>query len=279
MAVDRKTGAVIWKRHIDQGLAAAVIVDRRIYAGGYDGNAYGLDLMKGRVLWKHDYLVYAPKDPPGFDGRRARLGDRPARPCGASCDGQTVIFPVFDQCRLLAIDCKTGARRWAFQTKGWMLGQPTITDHYVFAGSQDRHFYCIDKDKGKLVWQFETASRVEAPCAVTGRRVFFGSCDANLYCLSKDTGEVQWKFTTSKQKEFGGPLYAQPIVSGDTVYLPAMEGHVYAINAQSGELKWKLRPSKHSEIDGSFTDGKRIYITTRRNFEKEGEDALYVLSK
>ena len=58
-----------------------------------------------------------------------------------------------------------------------------------------------------------------------------------------------------------------------------MEGQMYAIDAESGELKWKVRPSKDSEIDGSFTDGKRIYITTRRTLENKGKDALYVLGR
>lgn len=211
VAVDRKTGVVIWKRHIDRGLAAPVIVGKRIYSGGYGGKAYALDLTKGEVLWKHDYLSDAPEDPPGFDGERARLGDRPARPCAASCDGETVFFSVFDQCRLIALGCKTGKRRWAFRTKGWMLGRPTITDHSVFVGSQDKHFYCIDKEAGHLVWKFKTGSRVEAPCAVTDRHVFFGSCDANLYCLSKNTGEVQWKLATAKRKKFAGPSILSPL--------------------------------------------------------------------
>jgi serine/threonine-protein kinase len=279
MALDRKTGDVVWERLIAPGLAGPVVVNKRVYAAGYDGSAYALDLIKGSVLWQHDYLADAPEDPPGFDGQRARIGDRPARPGAASCDGETVFFSAFDQCRAIALDSKTGARRWAFRTEGWMYMQPAISDQQVFVGSQDKHFYCIEKATGKLVWKFKTGSRVEAAAAVTDRHVFFGSCDANLYCLDKATGALQWQYATAKRGKGGGPIYSQPIVSGDTVYLPAMEGQVYALDAASGQLKWQLRPSEDSEIDGSFTDGKRLYIATRPTFEKKGEEAMYVLGK
>ncbi len=279
VAVDRKTGTVVWRQLIDQGLAGPVIVNKRVYAAGYDGKAYALDLVTGRMLWQHDYLSDAPEDPPGFDGNRARLGDRPTRPGKTSSDGETVFFCVFDQCRVIALDCKTGQRQWAFRTEGWMLMRPTITDEHVFVGSQDKHFYCIDKATGKQVWKFKTGSRVEAAAAVTDRHVYFGSCDANLYCLDQRTGELQWTSTTIKRPKYGGPIYEQPIASGDLIYLPAMEGQLYAVSASSGELKWQLRPSEASEIDGSFTDGKRVYIATRKNFDKLGEDSLYVLGK
>ncbi len=279
VAVDRATGRTIWQRDTSQGLAGAVIVDKRVYAGGYDGNAYCLNLASGDVLWTHDYLEDAPEDPPGFVGKRARLGDRPARPREASCDGTILMFAVFDQCRLIALDCQTGKRLWAFQTEGWMLGRPTISDKYVFAGSQDKHFYCVNKADGSLVWKFKTGARIEAPGAVTKDRVFFGSCDANLYCVDKDSGQLQWKYATQKRKKFGGPIYEQPLVSGGTVFLPTMEGQIYAIKAKTGKQIWKIRPSRKSEIDGSFSNGKQLFVTTRVNFEDEGEDALYVLGK
>lgn len=80
VAIDRKAGLVMWKRNIKAGLAAPVIVEKRVYAGGYDGDVVALDLLTGQLLWQHDYLADAPEDPPDFDGKRARFGDRRARP-------------------------------------------------------------------------------------------------------------------------------------------------------------------------------------------------------
>ena len=232
-----------------------------------------MDLKTGAVLWTHDFLGDAPKDPPGFDGTSARVLDHKARPGTPSCDGETVIFPVFDQCRIVALDARSGKRRWDFKTQGWTYGRPAITDRQVFVGSQDEHFYGVDKETGRLVWKFKTGSRIEASCAASGGFVYVGSCDGNLYCLRQDDGALEWKFATDKRKDFGSPIYAQPVVSGNTVYLAAMEGQVYAVSADTGKLKWRLRPSESSEIDGSFTDGKRWFVTTRRTNDAAGENA------
>jgi eukaryotic-like serine/threonine-protein kinase len=278
-SINQKTGELLWHTAIQHGLAAPVVIDNQIFAAGYDGHAYCLDGHDGAVVWAHDYLKDAPDDPPGFDGDRARFGDIRARPRPASTDGDLFVFAVFDQCRLIAIDCKTGERRWDFKTKGWMLGRPTITDKYVFAGSQDKNFYCVDKRDGRQVWEFATGSRIEASASAKGNRVVFGSCDANLYCLHQDSGEVFWSYATEKRKKNGGPIYEQPLLAGETVYLPTMEGTVYAINLVTGNKVWSLRPSRNSEIDGSFSDGKNLFVTTRLNSEKEGEDALYLIGK
>lgn len=277
--VERHSGALLWNQEVAQGLAGPAIVGMSIYAAGSDGKVYAFDLDTGKILWKHDYLHDAPPDPPGFDGNRARFSDNPARPCPIATDGRTIFFSVFDQCRVLAVDCETGTRRWAFQTQGWVLGTPAVAEEFVFIGSQDDFLYCINKQTGAEVWKFQTNARVEADPAVNDKFVYFGSCDANLYCLEKQTGKLVWKFQTEKRKKFGGPIYEQTLLTPSTVYLPVMAGLVYAIDANSGKQKWQFRPSADSEIDGSFTDGKRLFLLTRVNVDGAGEEAIYALGQ
>ena len=273
--LDRYTGAILWDRPVAEGLAAPVIFKERIFAAGNDGWVYAFDLHNGEELWNHDFVVDAPDDPPGFDGASARFGDQPARPRPIATDGETLFFCVFDQCRVIAVDLKTGQRRWAFQTKGWMFCRPAVTAKYVLVGSQDKHFYCIDKRTGQEVWKFKTNSRVEAAPASDGKRVFAGSCDANLYCCDIETGELLWKRATQKRKKYGGPIYEQAFLASEIVYLPTMEGQVYAFNKSDGQVNWQFRPSENSEIDLSFTDGKRLFVGTRLNIKNEGEQAVF----
>ncbi|MDB4793068.1 PQQ-binding-like beta-propeller repeat protein [bacterium] len=277
--VERHSGAVLWSKSIIQGLSTPVIYNERIFAASPNGKAYAFDLNSGEILWEHDYLHDAPPDPRGFDGNRARFGDKPARPGAASTDGKIVYFSVFDQCRVVAIDCLSGERHWAFNTQGWMLCRPAISEKYVLAGSQDDHVYCIDKETGKEAWKFKTNSRVEASPSTDGEHVFIGSCDANLYCLDIETGEKVWHTKTEKRKKYGGPIYEQAFITKDVIYLPSMEGQVYALNKSNGKLLWQVRPSEGSEIDMSFTDGKRLFAGTRLNFDDEGDEAFYCLGK
>lgn len=277
--VERHSGAVLWSKLIYQGLSAPVIYNERIFAASPNGKAYAFDLNTGEILWEHDYLHDAPPDPPGFDGNRARFGDKPARPGATSTDGKTVFFSVFDQCRVVAIDCQTGKRNWAFNTQGWMYARPAISEKYVLVGSQDEFVYCIEKKTGKEVWKFKTNSRVEASPATDGTHVFIGSCDANLYSLDLKSGKKVWHFKTQKRKKYGGPIYEQAVIAKDVIYLPSMEGQVYALNKSTGKLLWQVRPSPQSEIDMSFTDGKRLFVGTRQNFDDEGEEAFYCLGE
>ncbi|MFK7735355.1 MAG: hypothetical protein AB8B50_04955 [Pirellulaceae bacterium] len=36
---------------------------------------------------------------------------------------------------------------------------------------------------------------------------------------------------------------------------------------------------RHSEIDGSLTDGTRIYVTTRLNSDDKGEKTIYAIGE
>src|SRR6187200_2644921 len=96
-----------------------------------------------------------PASPLGFEGEKARLENKPARPRIAACDGITLFQPIFDQSRLIARDCKTGKPRWSFQANGWIFDHPVVTDTSVFIGSQDKNEYCFDKATGKVTWTFK----------------------------------------------------------------------------------------------------------------------------
>ena len=74
--------------------------------------------------------------PPGFDGDRARFTGTAARPRTAASDETAIFLPIFDQSRIAVIDLKAGRRRRSFQAKGWIYGEPTVTEDKVFFGSR-----------------------------------------------------------------------------------------------------------------------------------------------
>jgi outer membrane protein assembly factor BamB len=276
-AVQRRTGKAIWRSVMPKGVAGPTCTKDTVFAGGADGNVYACDLRTGRVKWKHDYVTDRPKDPKGFDGERARFPDRPARPMHAATDGKTVFLSVFDQCRTLAIDAETGERRWAFETKGWMHGRPTVGEHGVFVSSQDDHFYGIDKDMGNQTWKVKTKSRNEAAAAISKSLVVFGSCDGNIYAVNKAMGNVVWEYETEKGGRAGAPIYSQPLISKETVYLAAMRGKIYALDLKTGKLKWKFEPLADSEINcDPQVDAGRLFLTTRLD-DGKGESAVVAI--
>ncbi len=147
-----------------------------------------------------------------------------------------------------------------------MHGRPAIGPRNVIVGSQDRHFYAIDKEMGKLTWKVKTRARNEATAAPTERFVYFGSCDANVYAVDQVVGRVSWKFATDHEEGRGAPIYSCPLVIGEIVYVAAMSGKVYALQRKTGKLLWSLRPVADSQLNSDLvTDGGRLFVTTRKD--------------
>lgn len=274
--LDRETGKELWHADVG-GLDGPACTADRVIAASSDGKAYAFSLRDGRKVWEHDYVEDAPPDPEGLSGESARFGGKAARPGHATTDGSLVVVPVFDQCRAVAVDVATGKRAWAFQTQGWMGARPTFGPRNVMLGSQDRHIYAVDTTTGKLAWKHKTGGRLSGSARATERFAFVGSCDAFLYCVDQVVGHVKWRYETEHQKGRGAPLYSRPLLLGDAVYLAAMSGKLYAVDRKTGAQRWKMTPVKDSEPNSDlFTDGERLFLSTRRDGDK-GRGAIVAI--
>jgi len=283
-AIRRDTGNVVWDCPIELGAGEAtpLPVGNRLFASAYDGMAYALDRTTGAVLWKHDFGVDAPPDPPGddFASKRARVGKTVARPNGSACDGKLFIQCVFDQSRVIALDCETGERRWAFQAAGWISPAPTIVDDRVYIASQDTHLYCLDRATGKLLWKFKSPSWLASQVAVHDGSVFLPCHGGRLFQLSVVSGEKIQTFEATDESDRKSMTYSFPILAGKNVYFAIGSGQLYAVDIATNKLSWKLRPSEGSELfTDPATDGHRIFVTSRKSIDKKGEHAIIAVGR
>ena len=250
----------------------------RIFVGGNDGNLYALDAKTGEQVWASDFIADAPPDPPGFSGEQARLSKTKARPSALASDGETIFLSVFDQCRIVAVNAANGKRLWSFQTGGWVYGSAVATKQHVFFGSQDKNFYCLDKQTGRKVWSHQTKGRIESGGAVDDKFVYFGSCDGGVYCLNQNDGELRWRFAVDQRDGGNSAIYLVPLLHNGVVYFAAGEGQAYAVDQRTGELKWKVRPIKGSELYCSpTTDGALFFVVTRAESKERGEPSLVAI--
>ena len=278
MALNRSDGTRRWPAHIDRP-GAPLKAGPTLFVAGGDGVVYAFNAETGTIQWERNVLDNLV-DPPGFDGNRARSDRSPARPSQCACDGQTLYQSIFDQCRVVAIDCETGRERWSFQSGGWIHGNATMTADCVLVGSQDQHCYCLDKRTGAMRWKFHTGARIESGPAVRGDSVFIPSCDGTLYRINLKTGEAVWKFRTTPDQPTQTAIYSAPLLLHDSVCFAAGEGQFYAVDIASGELRWKFRPSEHSEMYSSpATDGRRIFVQVRAASGGRGENAIIAIDE
>jgi outer membrane protein assembly factor BamB len=277
IALNRRDGTRRWQTHVDRP-GAPLKAGQTLFVAGGDGVVYAFDSATGDVRWERNYLD-GLVDPPGFDGKRARFDRSQARPSNCASDGETFFQSVFDQCRVVALDCETGRQRWSFQSQGWIHGNAAVTDSFVVVGSQDDHCYCLNKKTGIVVWKFGTGSRIESGPAVRGDAVFIPSCDGFLYCVDLKSGEARWKFRTTPEPQGNSAIYSAPLLIRDAVCFAAGDGQLYAVKVDNGELLWKIRPSENSEMYSSpATDGRRIFVQVRTS-DGKGENAVIAIDE
>ncbi|MEK6259980.1 MAG: PQQ-binding-like beta-propeller repeat protein [Planctomycetota bacterium] len=279
-ALRRDNGHVVWQHEIEHGAGEStpIPVGDHVFASGYNGRAYCLKRATGAAVWQHDFAEDAPADQPGFDGAQARFQNIVARPNGSACDGELFVQCVFDQSRVIALDCTTGKRRWTFQAGGWISPAPTIAGGRVYVASQDKHLYCLDRTTGVVVWKFQTPSWLSSRVAVHAGQVFLPHNGGRLYQLAADTGQLIRTLEPPDEADRAGLVYSFPIIANKTAYFASGKGQVFAFDIESGKLRWKLRPSENSELFTSpVTDGHLIFVTTRPTQDKGGESVIVAI--
>ncbi len=277
-ALARRTGGRFWSRRLTGNAteSSPLIVNDRIIVGDSSGTITALD-FDGSVLWTYD--VANDDREKRESEERGRGGTGAARPRTAASDGTIVYQPIFDQSRIVAIDLKAGKRRWGFQAKGWIYGEPAVTDQKVFFGSQDQQLYCLDKTRKSLLWSFPTTSRIEAGVAVAHGSVFCGSCDGRVFRVDAEKGKEIWSYQTPRS-EASPSIYSAPLCTDDAVYFGSFDGHLYCLKIDDGTLKWRFQPVPGAEITGApQSDGRRIVLAMRRNRKNQGENAIVILSE
>lgn len=273
-ALDPRTGEPLWVTPVKAGLAGPACGPETIVAGGGDGSIHGFSLRTGEHLWATDVLGDAPPDPPGFSGQNARFDD-PARPSGAAVEGDLAVVALFDQCRAVAVDARTGERRWSFRTQGWMRPTPEIHGDTVFLGSQDRHLYAVDRNTGAQRWKFATGSRISGAALAAEGRVYFGSCDTFVYALDAASGELAWKHAVEDHEGRTSAIYGRPVLHDRTLCIATLGGDLYGLDAGSGDRRWATEPLAGSDInsDLQLAEG-RIVMSTRKRSEESGESVV-----
>jgi len=249
LALDRKTGASVWKTDINQGgfppsihaknthatCTAACDGERLFVAFHHHDKIEAVALsLEGKVLWRRDMGTFLPK--------QYQYGYAPSP---VVFEGTVIFAAEFDGAGagyLIALDRKTGEVVWKTPRPAQtsysspVVGKVAGREQLLISGCNMVSSY--DPTNGKSLWS--TPGTTSATCgtmAWEGDLVFAsgGYPKPETICVKADgSGKVMWK---NNQK-----CYEQSML----VY----EGHVYALNdngiafcwkAADGEEMWKER--------------------------------------
>jgi outer membrane protein assembly factor BamB len=85
---------------------------------------------------------------------RVKVGRRSS---AAVIADQTAFVADIDGHRVLALDTRTGRRRWSYTAGGRVDSPPTVESGRVLFGARDGWVYCLRADDGRLIWRFRAA--------------------------------------------------------------------------------------------------------------------------
>lgn len=223
-----------------------LVADGVVYESGNLGRIFANDVRTGKALWVFDAQIRFPM------GVVPSWGARVSRGVGLWEDK---VFIGTGDCRLIAVDRKTGTQRWEAQacdpkeTKT-ITGAPRVGGGKVFIGNSNGdsgigrgHVDAFDAATGKHLWRFYTIPGDPAK----------GFESKAMEMASKTWGKEYWKKTgggsawdaLTYDPELNllyigtdGPAPFNPMARGDGRGDELFTNSIVALNADTGEYVW-----------------------------------------
>lgn len=186
-----KEGKLRWKKRFEEEITSGIEENnRQIYFGTANGSFFALNQDNGEKLWS-------------FQTGEA-IRSKPVVARGIimfGCDDHNLYFLT-----------GKGALIDRFNFKDKIQAPLTIDGDFLYLGSEDRYFYCIDIKKRKQRWKVKTGSQTYIPPVVDENRVFFLCWNGVLYCLNKKNGTILWWNTVPSRSFYHLEIIEKKIV-------------------------------------------------------------------
>lgn len=239
VALDAKSGDVIWRQRVDAPVAGAPATDgSAVYVSGIDGSAWSVDAASGKVIWQ---VVGTPGKAAYVGTSAPTIGDR------------AVIFPSAAGDLMAVLKIGGGTKIWQSSLAGKRLGRAyaltydvtgdaVIAGKTLFAGSGSGRTVAMSASSGERIWS--AGEGALGPVAVAGGSIFLVNDEAKLVRLDAATGEVIWSvempyFTKDKIKKRKG-IFAHygPVLAGGRVMVVSSDGLLRAFDPTDGTLAY-----------------------------------------
>jgi outer membrane protein assembly factor BamB len=144
-ALNRSSGEEVWAYEAGAGIGSGTgFDDARAFVISRDGVVHGVDKVTGNGLWtfktggekQWDYWDYYLSTP---------LADQQ----------DSLYFGTGDH-HVYALNKRSGALRWKFETGAILHGDPVLSGEKFIVGSIDGKMYAHDRTNGKALWPYKT---------------------------------------------------------------------------------------------------------------------------
>jgi outer membrane protein assembly factor BamB len=234
VAVDAKTGAVVWRQTVSGPMRGAPTVrGGRVFVVTVDNQTHALAAEDGAVLWTHS----------GISETASLLaGTSPA------VDGNTVVVP-YSSGELFALRVDNGSIVWqdslstVRRTENVaaltdIRGRPAIDRGRVYAIGNADLLVCIDMRTGRRLWEKEIGG-VQSPW-VAGDYLYVLTNANEVVALEARSGRIIWvtqmqTWDDPKDKE-GRIMWVGPVLASDRLILGNSQGKLVALSPYTGDM-------------------------------------------
>ncbi|MFC3570371.1 PQQ-binding-like beta-propeller repeat protein [Paracoccus simplex] len=236
VALDARTGGVVWRQKVDAPISGAPTVqDGVVYVLGRDATGWAVRANDGKVLWRAF----------GNDGMAGVMGV-----AAPAVSGSTVVFP-FATGELMGVDGASGSQIWTANVAGQRLGRavgyfrdvtgdPVIAGGTVYAGTSSGRVAAFELATGAMKW--EAREGASSPVVPAGNSVFLVNDQAQLLRLDAANGARVWaqklpyftKQIIRKQDKVWN--HYGPVLAGSKLYLASSDGYLRVFDPASGAL-------------------------------------------
>jgi outer membrane protein assembly factor BamB len=216
-ALDALTGKEKWKfktrdqpgMHLLEGIQASPVIDDSIvYFGARDGYFYALHANNGDTAWTFS-------------------ADNSWVLTTAAVQDGTVYFGTSDTYMMMALDSKTGRKKYSLKASGYLYSSPAIVGHTAYYGDFSGNFYSLDLQSEGKQWQvFSTDGRKENADRILNEK---GELDFSFTAGAQDLALYETSVDVMHEFYNLGSIVSSPAVSGNTVCFGSADGYIYSL--------------------------------------------------
>jgi outer membrane protein assembly factor BamB len=273
-------GRVCWRTPLGGQVRGVPVVDEaRVYATACDGRLTCLDLRDGGDVWSRPVVEHAVTIAASpvlvaehgrtraivvatYGRRRDRQGGRVVafNPRGQHVwapvevdgnvastpvvDGQTLYLTTYAQHpsrgALVALDVRTGKRRWTFARRRapgergtcGLRAAPCVHRGTVYVASLDHHLYALDAKTGEVRWQHDLGKGSACRPIWLRGLILVGTNDGNVHAVDAETGARAWAYP------LGGRIFTTPRPFAGGALVASQRGELAALPWHLGRYAW-----------------------------------------
>jgi outer membrane protein assembly factor BamB len=203
--VDRESGEVLWRSHLDGSVRSGPLLDEdRLYVATESqprGRVYAVRLRDGRQLWRTPAgSITAPL---AFDGE--------------------AIYAASEDGLVLRLDPEHGKVLWRRPLSGAIRAGPLATATGLVVATTNDTLYLLDRQTGAVHSQVSLPGAVLGTPATDGRRVYLATTNGRVVAVDLASWSVTW------ERAAGDAVYGAPALLADTLFVLARDGRLSMI--------------------------------------------------